>query len=172
MASTPPVATSRTVPSGTSWKMPEGYQTEITFSLNAAIAFWEETVTPPEADGGEPIDTTTQLNTRWHTMSPRQLVKSNAFTVEAAYDPAVLPTLYVGAAVSAWINKPQTITITFPDTSQLCFYGYLQKVAHSPMKQGEFPKLTLTIVPTHWDPVGMGEQGPVYTAMGGTHRPY
>lgn len=154
-----PSPTPRTTPSGR--RIPEGYQSLITFAAKPAVQIWEIAVKPPPMDGGEPIDITTQHNVLFHTMYPRKLIKMDPFDITAAYDPDVIPDL-VGL-----INEFTVITVRFPDSSTWCFHGWLQKWAPGDLKEGEFPQATLTIVPSCMDPTFV-EQAPVFTAAAGT----
>jgi hypothetical protein len=155
-----PTPAVRTIP--TTFKMPDGFSTEIVFTSNVSIAFWEQTIKPPSADGGEPIPTTTMLNVAWRTFDHRHLKTLVPFNVNAMFDPDVIPNLF------SLINLSDTVTVKFPDGSTLCFFGFLQKYEHSEHKEGEPPMITLTIVPTNWDAAGNVEAGPVFTPASGT----
>jgi hypothetical protein len=149
-------------------KIPDGYQTLVTFSLFPSIALFEKSVKPPGYDGGEPIDTTTMFNAFWHTKSPRSLVDMKECTFTCAY---TLHTLALPEALNdVWsmLNVRQTITVTFPDGSQLAFYGYLQKFEMGDLKEGEFPEATCTIQPTNFDHVNGVEAGPILYLGAGT----
>lgn len=155
-----PVPTPRTVPSG--WKMKEGYQAVVTFSNKPAVQLWEKEVTPTGWDGGDPIDTTTQFNTRYRTKAPPALVDLTEAQYTCGYDPDVYND------INGLIGVEQTVTIRFPDRSTICFYGYMRSFKPSGLKEKTFPEATVVIIPTNYDPVNNVEAGPVFTAAAGT----
>ena len=139
----------------------DGHSSTITLALNADIAFYEKTVTPPGIEGGDPIDTTTMHNTTWRTKAPRALKDLEAITTTAAYDPI----LYT--EILAAINRRDVITVTFSDGSTLCFYGFVQNFKPNELQEGEMPDASITIVPTNQDPAGV-EEGPVLSEVAGS----
>jgi hypothetical protein len=156
-----PPTTVRSAPTG--FKLPDGYQTTISFALKPTVQFWERSVKPPGIDGGDPIDTTTMWNVSWRTRYARHLKTLTDCSGEAAYDPDCIPDLF------AIINNVGGITIAFPDSSTLTFWGFLQKVEFGENKEGEMPVLNYTIVPTNQDPGALGgTEPPVYTPAAGT----
>lgn len=155
-----PVPTNRVKPSG--FKMPDGYRTLITFSANPAIQLWEKTVKPPGLDGGDKIDTTTMHNDVWRTYEHRALKTLTDASATCAYD----PDSYTG--ILQLTNFFNTITITYPDHSQLAFFGYLQKAEVEEHKEGEMPMIAVTIAPTNWDDIGQVEAGPTFVPATGT----
>jgi hypothetical protein len=158
-----PVPTARQMPTGGALKLPEGFKAEITFASVPNISLWEKDVEQPGFDGGEPIDTTTQLNAAWKTFQFRQLIDLSEVEVVCAYDPDVISTLI------ARLNKNDTVTITHPlRGSTFCFYGGFHKVKFAAFKIGEFPLVTLSVKATNWDPVNQVEAGPVLTPGTGT----
>lgn len=142
----------------------DGYQTLIAFANLPAVKFFELTVGAPGVEGGDPIDITTMLNSVWATAIAQSLKTLTPFTLTAAYDPDI----YSDDQVLALINVNQAITVHFPDFSTLAFYGYLQNFEPAELTRGEFPEITLTIVPTNTDPDDFSEQGPVMTEVAGT----
>jgi hypothetical protein len=156
----PPVITARTTPTG--YKLPEGFRTTIAFALKPAIQFWEREVGGFGFDGGDPIDTTTQFNIKWHTFAPKQLLKSPEITCEVGYDPDCM------LDIPAMINRQDSVTIHYPDGSTAAFYGYLQKFMPRPLREGEFPMATVTVFVTNYDYVSNVEQAFLYTPAAGT----
>lgn len=143
-------------------KLDDGYRTTITFTQDTDLSLWYKTVTPPGLDGGDPTNTTTMLNDSLRTFAPKALITMTAMTVNAAYDPDVYNQLL------ALINVNTTITLTFPDTSTIAFYGYLQKFEPGEMQEGEQPDASITIQPTNQDPSDGGEELPVIYSAAGT----
>ena len=143
-------------------RLKRGYRILINIQGDENINFWEMTVKPPGLDGGPPIDTTTQWNDVYRTMVPEALVTMTDMTFKAAYDPEVYD------SVVATINKERIITVPFPDTSSICFYGFLQKFEPSDASEKEMPTSSVTITPTNQDPNTGDEEPPVYTPPTGT----
>jgi hypothetical protein len=154
-----PTPTARQTPTG--YKVPDGFKTLVTLANKPAISFWEKTPKPPGMDGGEPVNTTTMHNTAYRTFAPKHLVTLTAVTFQAAYDPDVY------ADILVQINAVQVITVRFPDTSTLCFWGFLQKFEPGDNNEGEMPLATVTIMPTNQD-LQTNEQAPVLTQAPGT----
>jgi hypothetical protein len=156
-----PATTARGTPSGI--KMDDGFSTRIAFALAPTIGLWEKDVQPPGMDGGEPVNTTTMLNTKYRTFAPRYLVTSSPLQITVAYDPLVYTTV-----ISTLLNKRGSITVHFPDGTTLDFYGFLQKFEPSPLKEGEQPEAKITVVVTNYDPVNHLEVDPKLTNVAGT----
>lgn len=155
-----PTPTTRQDPNGRA--LGDGYPILITFASDPDIEFWEQSVTPPAFDGGDPVDATTQHNTTYRTKSPGSLIEVQDVSADVLYDPLVYP------SVVAIINRATTVTVHFPDGSSLCFYGYLRSFKPNAAKEKEKPMATVTIVVTNMDPSDCSEYGPVYTAGPGT----
>lgn len=149
-----PTATARVLP--TAIRLDDGFQSVVTFSENPSLAIYEKSVQPPAMDGGDPIQTSTMLNSAYETKKPQCLVGHDDGSVVAAYDPAVL------SDIQDMINVEQAITYTYPDGSQYIHWGYIRRAEPSPLVKGEQPEITLTIVVTNWDPIHCVEAGPVF----------
>lgn len=157
-----PTPVSRTPPGAGSYKVPEGFKCTITLTDSPGVWFWEIDPKPPALDGGEGIDTTTQLNTKWHTMSPQTLFKLDNITVKVAYDPDVWNTMIQ----QAMNNRFDTVTITYPTNDKLAFYGCVIKWEPEAFEIGKMPTATLTILVTNFDAANQIEAGPVYQSAG------
>lgn len=155
----PPTPAAHGTPAG--FKMPDGFATFITFTTATTIGLWEKQVQPPSIDGGEPTDTSTMHNTRWHTKHPRILIDMGPAQAQCAYDPNSY------TMILAHVNVGDVVTVTFPDGGTLAFYGFIQKFEPEALKEGEMPMANVTVVVTNQDAAGM-EQSPVYTAGTGT----
>jgi len=156
-----PATTARIAPVGIAFTDP--YPTTIAFELDPNISFWEKSVTPPSVDGGDAIDITTMHNTTWRTMHPRTLLSLSEFTLVASYDEAVY------TQIIAILNSNGGVTIHFPDSSTLDFWGYLRVFAPGENAEGgDQPTATITVTPTNWDTTNNVEAAPVLTAVAGT----
>ena len=156
-----PATTVRGTPTGR--KLDEGFSTKIAFSRLPTVSFWEKTVQPPGADGGEPVETTTMHNLAWRTMNPRVLVTLSPHTTKVAYDPNVYNQI-----VNTLINAKGAVTVKFSDGSTLDYFGYLQKFEPDQIEEGKQPEATITIVPTNFDYANNVESSPVLTSVAGT----
>lgn len=143
-------------------KLEDGFKCVIAFARFPALAIWEIDTGSPGIDGGEPINTTTQHNVEWRTMSPRSLKTMTPFDVKYAWDPVVYTTF------SNMINVRDTATELYPDGSTLTYYAYVQKITKDPLVEGTMPTGTMTVVPTNYDPAADVEAGPVVVEVSGT----
>lgn len=155
-----PAHTARVAPVGR--KLEDGHSTIVTFSADPDVSFWEQAVTPPGIDGGEPIPSTTMHNVTWRTMVPRSLKTLTPMTLTAAYDPRVYD------QIVSLINVQGSVSILFSDSSYVDFFGYLQKFEPQQLTEGAQPLVQITIVPTNTDPSDGTEAGPNYVTASGT----
>src|SRR4051812_20762366 len=132
-----PTLSTRGAPSGI--RMEDGFPTKLSFAANPTVEVWERSIKPPGMDGGDPIPTSTMHNLAVHTFAPRSLIKYDPISVLVNYDPNVYLSL------KALVNVRGSITIRWYDGSTLTFYGYLQKVEFSELKEGDEPEATLTV---------------------------
>lgn len=147
-----PVYTARVTPTGRA--MPKGYRCLVTLSLDSDIAFWEKTVKPPGADGGDLIMTSTQHNATYNTFAPQALVTLTPMELTVAWVSASY------AQVMAVINLEGSITVTFPSgNSPVNFFGVLNKFEPSALEPTNQPEASITITPTAWDPTNNLEVG-------------
>lgn len=153
-----PTFTERQEPQGV--YLCDGYQTLIAFGADPDVSFWEISVTPPGADGGEPVDSTTMHNTTWRTMCVRHLKTLTPASGTAAYDPQVLTQLV------NLINVVNAVTIHNPDGSAWVFWGALTGFELQERTEGGLPIANFTITPTNQDPSTGDEEGPVYVPPG------
>jgi hypothetical protein len=153
-----PVATPRGTPAGFVSK--DGFGSFLTVAGVPQLNIFEKDTGVPGMDGGDPVDTSTHHNEAYRTFAPRSLVTLTPFQVVAAYDPCVYDDLL------ALINIEKEMTTTFFDTSTLAFFGYIQTVEFSGLVDGEQPEMTITIVPTNYDPDDCTEAGPVLVCNG------
>jgi len=156
-----PASTVRVTPVGI--KLDDGFSTKIAFARDSNVSFWEKSVSPPGLDGGEAIETTTMHNLIYRTMASRALVTLTESSLTVAYDPNVYNDILTNL-----INQEGSITVHFPDSSKLDFYGYLRTFEPSELSEGEQPEATVTITPTNFDPVNRVEAAPVLTSVAGT----
>jgi hypothetical protein len=143
-------------------RIDDGHPTTITFGNNpsgsgAEVTFWEKSITPPGADGGGENDTTTMRNSTYRTKAPKALISLTDCKATVSYDAAIYDDII------AMLNVITTITIEFPDTSTLLFYGWLDKFEPGDISEGSQPTADITIVASNQDSNGT-EQPPVYEA--------
>ncbi len=157
---TAPSPTARGTPSGI--RIPDGFSTKVTFASQTTLSVWERDVKPPGGDGGELIDITTMHNTKYKTKYPRTIVDISDGTMVCGIDPSALSTL------DALVNRPDTVTVTYPDGSTAAYYAALIKYDPSEFKIGEFPLFTLTFGIMDYDYTAHSEVGPAYASVSGT----
>lgn len=158
-----PTPGSPPTPMGT--RLDDGYQTLVSFAGsgtgtgtgNLSVGLWMKGVTPPGLDGEDAVDITTMLNTTFRTRNPRALVTLTEFTFRSAYDPAVYDDLI------DILNVQTTVTVFFPNGSNLAFYGFLQSFEPDELVEGTQPEATVTVTPTNKDPATGTEEAPVFT---------
>jgi hypothetical protein len=138
-------------------RIDDGFSTTITFANYPSVSFYEKEVTPPGMEGGGANEITTMLNTTWRTKAPKKLVSLTDCNFVAAYDPVVY------SDVVSMVNENQLITITFPDTSTVAFWGWLDQFTPNANTEGEQPTAQCTIIPSNQNASGT-ETAPVYTA--------
>jgi hypothetical protein len=142
-------------------RLDDGHATFFTLTSPSVIKFWEKEVTPPGMDGGGPNNTTTMRNVDWETKAPKKLKTLTTSQTTVAYDPEV----YKEDNFVAALQVNQLITITFPDGSQVKFWGWLDKFNAGNIVQGEQPTATVVIEPSNQDNTG-AEVGPQYIGAG------
>ena len=138
--------------------MTDGFSTTIDLT-SAGVTFNERTVQPPGLAGGDKIDISTMRNTKYRTAAPRTLVEVTDSSLVVTYDPAVIDVIITA------INTNQLITIAFPDTSQIAFWGYLSSFEPSTLEEGAQPEATITLVATNSNDSDV-ETAPNFLAIG------
>ena len=143
-------------------RIDDGFATTITFGdqtsgTGPGITFWEKEITPPGMDAGGANDTTTMRNTLYRTKAAKKLITMTPMTLVVSYDAIFYDDII------AMIATNQLITITFPDTATLAFYGWLDKFVPGNIVEGEQPTASITIEPSNQTDDGV-ETAPDYTA--------
>lgn len=138
-------------------RIDDGFATLISFAEDSDVQMWEKEVTPPGIDGGGENDTSTMRNTTWRTRAPKSLKTLTEGSAVVAYDPAVYD------EIVAMLNVNQEITITFPDSSTLVFWGWLNEFTPGANVEGEQPTADITIIASNQNAAGT-ETAPVYSA--------
>lgn len=133
----------------------DGFSTIITMANVPTIKLYEKEVTPPQIGGGGGIDITTMRNTAWKTMAPKHLKSLGKVSATVAYATDSID------SIIAQIHQNQQITVTWPDSSSLVFYGFLDDFTPGQHKEGDQPTATITIIPTLIDANG-AELAPDY----------
>lgn len=143
-------------------RIDDGFPTLISFGgldSGVTLKIWEREVTPPGVDGGGANDTTNMRNTYWRTRAPKKLVTLTTMSFVAQYDAE----LYDTDQIQAMVNVNQPITITFPDTSSVVFWGWLDKFNPNAITEGNVATANCVIEPSNQDADG-NEIAPVYNA--------
>jgi hypothetical protein len=136
-------------------RIDDGFSTTILFTAApTALLIFEKTITPPGFENGGAIDTTTMLNTAYRTMAPKKLKTLTEMSFTAAYEPGAYTELLGILGVN------DSIVITFPDSSTLTFYGWIDAVAPNELVEGEQGTLDITVIPSNVDTSG-AETAPV-----------
>ncbi len=129
-------------------KMEDGYQTSIAFSSAGSgvnVYMYNTGVTPPGLAGGGPIDTTTMENVTYRTQVPKSLIGMSPCSFVGGYNSNVYTELLLA------LNVNQEIVVTFPDTSTLTFWGWIDEFVPNPLVEGEMPTANITIIPSCWN---------------------
>ena len=137
-------------------RLDDGFATLIEFADDSSVQMWEKEVTPPGVSGGGENDTSTMRNTTWRTKAPKGLISLAEASLSVAYDPAVYD------EIIAMVNQNQLITITFPDSSTLAFWGWIDEFSPGALVEGEQPTADITIITSNQNDSGV-ETAPVYT---------
>jgi hypothetical protein len=119
--------------------MTDGFSTKISFASDPTVLFYEVGVTPPSIMGGGTNDTTNMHNTSWRTIAPKKLKSLGQAAATVHYDPAVY-----GDIVNL-INVNNLITITFPDSTTLKFFGWLESFTPNESVEGATPTAAVVI---------------------------
>jgi hypothetical protein len=123
----------------------DGFPTRMTFSqsASAALYFAEKSITPPGFEGGGPNDTTTMRNVRYRTRAPKKLITLTDGTMECKYDPKVFQFILDQLQVN------QQITVTFPDTTTMVFWGWIDNFKPGAIQEGGMALTTVTVCPSN-----------------------
>jgi len=137
----------------------DGFSTLVTFSAStsAALYFQEREVTPPGITAGGENDTTTMKNTSWRTKAPKQLLSLTPMSEVAKYDPAIYD------EVVGMVGVNQQITVTFPDSSTLVFWGWVDEFTPNAISEGTMGTANVTIIPSNQNGSQV-ETAPVYSS--------
>lgn len=123
-------------------QLDDGFSTTIAFGTSTVTDLFIAEVQPPSLEGGGSIPTSLMSNSVYRTFSPKQLLTLGELNFEAAYDPAVYDEMI------ATINVNQLITVTFPDTTTLAFWGWLDSFVPNNNVEGERPTASCVIIPS------------------------
>lgn len=138
----------------------DGFSTTMSFSAGGSgieVFMAEKEVTPPGISGDGENDVTTMRNTAWRTKASKQLKTLTNSSAIVAYDSAIYD------EILALIQVNQLITITFPDTSTLDFWGWLDEFTPGSQQDGEQPTADIVIIPSNRNDSQV-EVAPDYTA--------
>jgi len=138
-------------------RLKDGLGTRITFPSATGAELYEQELAPPGWSGGGANDTTNLRNTGWRTRQPKKLKTATDITGTAQYATALLSTL------NTLINNNQLVSVKFPDAATLGVWSWLDEFKFNPLKEGEPPTASFTVIPSNEDTSGV-EQAPIYTA--------
>jgi hypothetical protein len=117
-----------------------------------AVTFLEKSVTPPGADGGDPLDITDMSTTGNKRKAPRTLTEITPGSATVVYNPANI------AAILAAVNTSASVHIDYPDGSKETFTGWLRSFTPSELTvDGEQPTADIVVE-------AAGSDDPTYAA--------
>lgn len=137
-------------------RLDDGFSTLITLENIPAIKIFEKEVTPPGIQAGGAVDTTTMRNLAWRTNSPKKLKTLTAIAATVSFATEAYNDLMTQIGIL------QQITITFPDTSTISIWGWLDSFTPASFVEGTQPTATISIQPSNHDDTG-AEVEPLYT---------
>jgi hypothetical protein len=143
-------------------KLRTGFSSRMAFSLLPTFSVFVKEITPPDFDGGDPVENTTMENIAVHTNAPRVLVKVGQIKMTVEY------ALEAFTEIWSIINKEGSGTLYFPDGSYFDMFGNIQKFTPGGLSEGGEPTAELIWNNTCYDPTNKVEQKPVYTPHTGT----
>jgi len=135
----------------------DGFSTTIAFADDSDVQMEVKEITPPGLTGGGEIDTTTMANTAWRTKYPKSLKTASECSLVVAWDPALYD------EIITMLNANQLCTITFPDSSTLAFWGWIDEFTPNASTEGEQPTANMTIIPSNRNDSNV-ETAPAYSA--------
>lgn len=118
----------------------DGFKTTISFAENPTVKLKEKSITPPGIVGRGANNVTTMRNTRMVTKAPKQLIDVSDITGTCSYDPAVYDDCI------AMVQVVQAITVTFPDSSTLVCWGWLDEFKPKELQEGSQPEADFTVI--------------------------
>lgn len=158
-----PVAAARVDPFGVGKRpLHNGFSSFISFSADPDVGLFERAVQPPGIDGGDPIDVTTMFNDRVRPKAARHLVEGTSARMRVGYDPDDL------VAIEDLINAEGSVTLTFPNGTQMVFWGWLKSFTPQEYEDGVFPEAECEIVFGNWDPNNCIETNFIISQSNGT----
>lgn len=129
-------------------RLDDGFSTTIGFADNPNVKFFEKEVSPPGADAGGEIDTSTMLNTLYRTKNPKSLITMTPISLTAAYEVSVY------TDIMAMLGNNQLITITFPDGGTVAVWGWVDSFTPGALVEGDQPTAEIEIIISNQDASG------------------
>jgi hypothetical protein len=139
----------------------DGFRTIITLENLPTVKLYEKEVTPAAVSGGGPIDITNMRSLGWRTASPKQLKSFGQVSATCAYATEAFE------QIIAQIGVNQRILVTFPDNSEMTFWGWIDSFTPSAHKEGDQPTAAIVFHPSLTDLSG-AEKAPAYHATAGS----
>lgn len=138
----------------------DGFSITVSLANIPTAQFFEIDVTPAGYEMGGPINTTNMRQTTYRTQQPKCLVTMQPITMTVQYS----SNAYASQVLDE-IGTVQAITLTFPDSTQVVYYGWVESFVPGAFTEGEQPTATMTIQLSN-DNAGV-ETGPAYTIGSG-----
>lgn len=120
----------------------DGFKSLITIANLPSVKLYEKEVTPPAISGGGAIDITTMRNTAWKQKAPKTLKDLGPVTANCAYAPKAIDDIKTQLLIN------QLITVTFPDNATFHFYGWIESITPSAVKEGDQPMASVVLQPS------------------------
>ena len=117
----------------------DGFGTRIDVTAGASHTFFETAVTPMGFEGDDPVEQTSNANTRYRSLAPGALVTKSAATATVYYEKDKV------AAIVADLQVLGSIQVTFEDGSDFTDTGWMQSFVPDEQAGGDRPTATLTI---------------------------
>ena len=117
----------------------DGFGTRITVTANATHTFEETAVTPMGFEGDDPVEQTSNNNTKFRSFAPGALITKSSATATVYYEKDKVAAIYADLQIAG------TVEVTFEDGSDFTDNGWIQSFVPDEQSGGERPTATITI---------------------------
>ncbi len=121
-------------------RIDDGHSTRIGFANYPSVKIYEKEVTPVGVQGGGAVDVTNMRNSVWRTFASKKLKSLSEASGVYAYDPAAYSDMIT------MVNENQLITITFPDSATVSFWGWVDEFTPQRHVEGTQPLAEVKIL--------------------------